>query len=179
MVKFPCKICTKDVASNHRVIQCDICNIWVHIKCNKINSQTYDLLRKVNTQWFCIECSKDQFPLSKLNNNEFHHTILGEKIKLLPTAKRNFGSENALIDRLNNVLNDFDIPNSSTYFGIKEFNDAFDSKIFTGLNLFHLNISSLTYNFDQLHTLLAGLDIKFNVLGITETETELNVYQYI
>ena len=54
--------------------------------------------------------------------------------------KTNLGSENALIDRLNNVLNDSDIPNSSIYFGIKEFNDTFDSNIFTGLNLFHLNI---------------------------------------
>ena len=40
--------------------------------------------------------------------------------------------------------------------------------------LFHLNISSLTYNFDQLHTLLAGLDIKLNVIGITETRLKLN-----
>ena len=88
--------------------------------------------------------------------------------------KRNLGSENALIDRLNNVFNDSGIPNSSTYFCIKEFNDTFDSKIFNGLNLFRLNISSLTYNFDQLHTLLAGLDIKFNVLGITKTRLKLN-----
>ena len=165
MVKFPCKICTKAVARNHRAIhQCDI---WVQIKCSKINSQTCDLLRKDNTQWFCIECSKDEFPFLKLNNNEFHHTILEKKIKLLATTNRNLGSENALIDRLNNVLNDSDIPNPSTYFGIKEFNDTFDSKSFTGLNLFHLNISSLIYNFDHLHTLLVSLDIKFNVLYLS------------
>ena len=80
MVKFPCEICTKAVASNHKAIQCDICDIWVHIKCNKINSQTYELLKKDNTQWFCNECYKDRFPFSKLNNNEFHHTILGKKL---------------------------------------------------------------------------------------------------
>ena len=66
------------------------------------------------------------------------------KIKVLATTKRNLGSENALIDRLNDVLNDSGIPNSSTDFGIKEFNDTFDSKIFNGLNLFDLSISSLT-----------------------------------
>ena len=53
----------------------------VHIKCSKINSQTYDLVRKDNTQWFYIESSKDQFPFSKLNENEFHHTIQGKKYK--------------------------------------------------------------------------------------------------
>ena len=69
MVKFPCKIYTKTIASNHRAIQCHTSDIWVHIKCNKLNPQTYDLLRKDNTQWFYIECSKDKFPFSKLNNN--------------------------------------------------------------------------------------------------------------
>ena len=111
----------------------------------------------------------------KLNNNKFHHTTLGEKITLLATKKRDLGSGNVLIDRTNNVLGDSDIPNSSTYFDIKEFNDAFDSKYFTRLNLFQLNIWFLTYNFDQLQTLLAGLDIKFNVLGITETRLKLKL----
>ena len=58
---------------------------------------------------------------------------------------------------------------------------TFDSKSFNGLNLFHLNNSSLIYNFDHLHTLLVSLDIKFNVLGIYQdkTEIELNAYQFI
>ena len=60
---------------------------------------------------------------------------LGKKTKLLATTKRNLGSKNVLIDRLNNVLNNSGIPNLSTYFGIKEFNDTFDSKIFNGFNL--------------------------------------------
>ena len=80
MVKFPCEICTKAVASNHRAIQRDICDIWAHIKCNKINLQTYELIKKDNTQCFCNECYKDRFRFSKLNNNEFHHTILGKKL---------------------------------------------------------------------------------------------------
>ena len=88
---------------------------------------------------------------------------------------KNLGSEDVLIGKLNNVLNDSDIAYLSTYFGIKKFNNAFDSKIFTGLNLFLLNIIlSLIYNFDQLCTLLVGLDIKFNVLGITEEILKLN-----
>ena len=38
VLKFPCKICLKAVANSHHAIQCDNCNIWVHIKCNKINT---------------------------------------------------------------------------------------------------------------------------------------------
>ena len=39
--------------------------------------------------------------------------------------KWNLGSENALIDKLNTVLDNSDIPYLCTYFGIKEFYDDF------------------------------------------------------
>ena len=42
--KYPCNICNNPVAKNHKAIQCDKCQLWVHIKCNKINVQTYNLL---------------------------------------------------------------------------------------------------------------------------------------
>ena len=32
-----------------------------------------------------------------------------------------------------------------------------------------MNISSLCNNFDELHTLLARIKVKFNIIGITET----------
>ena len=35
--KYPCKICNNLVAENHKAIQCDKCQLWVHIKCSKIN----------------------------------------------------------------------------------------------------------------------------------------------
>ena len=46
VVKFPCKICCKPVANSHHAIQCDNCNIWVHVKCSRINTQTYKFLQK-------------------------------------------------------------------------------------------------------------------------------------
>ena len=38
-----------------------------------------------------------------------------------------------------------------------------------GTNFFHMNISSLSYNLDQLHTLLSEINISFDVIGIIET----------
>ena len=32
-----------------------------------------------------------------------------------------------------------------------------------------MNISSSCHNFDDLHTLLARMNVKFNIIGITET----------
>ena len=34
---------------------------------------------------------------------------------------------------------------------------------------FFMDISSLCHNFDELHTLLARMKIKFNIISITET----------
>ena len=39
-VKFSCKVCEKPVAKNHHAVQCDNCNLWIQIKCNKINLQS-------------------------------------------------------------------------------------------------------------------------------------------
>ena len=34
---------------------------------------------------------------------------------------------------------------------------------------FHMNISSLTYNFDQLHTLLSEINIYFDLIGVAKS----------
>ena len=88
LAKFPCKICENPVAKNHNAIQCDKCHLWVHIKCNKINTQTYRLLERDKTTWYCISCFKDLFPFSSLNDNDFHTTIQGKKIKFISVNKK-------------------------------------------------------------------------------------------
>ena len=35
--KFPCKLYPKNVSDNNNVILCDVCQTWVHIKCNHLN----------------------------------------------------------------------------------------------------------------------------------------------
>ena len=60
------------------------------------------------------------------------------------------------------------LQNPSPYYSIDKFNKCFKSNLFNGTNL-HLNISSLPYNCEQLHTLLAEIDINFDIIGITET----------
>ena len=52
------------------------------------------------------------------NETIMNFTNPREKIKRLATTKRSLGSENVLTDRLNNVLSDSGIPNSSIYSGI-------------------------------------------------------------
>ena len=168
-VKFPCKICEKAVAGNHRVVCCNICNIWVHIKCNRINTQTYIILKKENASWSCIECSKSVFPFSKLDNTNFLTTSTGKNLKYITVRKKHSTQEGILIDRINDALNTSDLENSSTYFNVDEFNEHFDANTFNVFNAFHLNISSLSYKIDQLSTILNSLKVQFDILGIIES----------
>ena len=67
VVRFPCKICCKPVANSHHRVHCDNCNIWVHVKCNKINTQTS---QKSSAVWYCIKCSEEIYPFLNISNEE-------------------------------------------------------------------------------------------------------------
>ena len=175
--KYPCNICNNPVAKNHKAIQCDKCQLWVHIKCNKINVQTYKLLIEDETTWYCISCSKDLYPFSSLNDCEFHKTIQGKKIKSLTVAKKRSRNENTLLNKVSDAINDENIDNSSSYFDGSDFNKNFPKNLFDGTNFFHTNISSLCRNFDDLHTLLSEINLKFDIIGITETRLKKKLNQ--
>ena len=38
--KFPCRICVKNVSDKDKAVQCDLCELWVHIKCNNLINQS-------------------------------------------------------------------------------------------------------------------------------------------
>ena len=62
MIHFPCGVCGKSVNNNQKAIQCDICNFWVHIKCNGLNNDDYVLLQNSPDKWFCTKCSNNVLP---------------------------------------------------------------------------------------------------------------------
>ena len=74
-VKYLCEICCNSVAKNEKPIQCDKCQLQAHIKCNKMNVQTYKVLIEDETTWYCNSCYKDLFPFSNRTDNDFHTTI--------------------------------------------------------------------------------------------------------
>ena len=169
-VKYPCKICSKAVENNHRALQCDECDTWVHIKCNQLNSATYKILKEDKTPWYCIQCTKSFFPYGNVRNHELPCVLEGKNIKLAQGNNILIGDEKkSLISNLNEAIRSTQNNNkNSEYYDINELN-SIDSKCHTEMNIFHLNISSLSHNFDQLHTLLSTLNISFNFIGITES----------
>ena len=168
-VKFPCKICEKSVAENLKAVCCNTCNIWVHIKCNKISTNIYNILKKKNTSWCCIKYSRGVFPFSKLDNTNFLTRITDKNLNFMTIRKKHNTQEGTLIDRINDTLNTSDLENSTVYFNVNEFNEYLMLNTFNSFNTLHFNIFSLLYNVDQLSTLINTSKVKFDIIGITES----------
>ena len=84
-IKSPCKICNNPVAKNHKAVQCDKCQLWVHMRCNKINIQTYHILKQSGIVY---PAQKMFFLFLNLVG-----TTQGEKIKFLTIAKKRSSNE--------------------------------------------------------------------------------------
>ena len=133
---FSCGICLNPIAKNHKAVKCDNCDLWIHIKCNKINEQTYNLLINDNTVWYCLTCSKKLYLFSALNDNDLYSTIQGKTIKFKAFTRKRSSVENVLIDKLNDAVSESDLENSSQYFEVDDFNKAFNSSNHKGAIFF-------------------------------------------
>ena len=79
---------------------------------------------------------------------------------------------NTLVHKLNKAINESNVENFSQYFLKDDFNKNFNTMDRKGTNSFHTNISSLTYNFDQLHNLLSEININLDLIGVTKGQLE-------
>ena len=82
VIQFTCGIYSKAVANNHQAIKCDKWILWIPIKCNKINKQTYNFLKSDSFHWFCLSRTKKFLPFSDIEDGEFAHETLGKKKKV-------------------------------------------------------------------------------------------------
>ena len=96
VIKFPCGICLIPVANNQHTIKCDKCNLWIHIRCNKINKQTYTYLQTETSYWYCMTCTKEFLPFLDTSDEELMQTTIGKGIKfthidyITKSVKENF-----------------------------------------------------------------------------------------
>ena len=180
-VKYPCNVCHRPVAKNHKGIQCDICDQWVHIRCNHTSIGEYQNLQRDDKSWCCQKCTLSNIPFSSTTR---------DSLKLLNQGKRSLFAE--IFDPNENPNIDFfrDIKDSLSdeitknelnesidcqYRSINELNEQIDTNKNSNLSLLHLNINSLKLHHSEFDVLLKNCNIKFDVIGITETGlNELN-----
>ena len=68
--KFPCRICARNVHDKDKAVKCDLCELWIHIKCNNLNYLDYRYLQNCDESWYCIKCCSTVFPFSSLSSNK-------------------------------------------------------------------------------------------------------------
>ena len=156
--KFPCGICSKNVTNNHYAVYCDICKVWVHIKCNDITKYCYRKLEKSEDPWFCKNCIKDIAPFLELSQNQLEKIFIGK----LVTSPKNILKENMITftnkDLRNVTHNDLLTPED-----FKKINTSPTSHLYL-----HMNISSLPYHFEDFEALIKNSPIKPKIIGISE-----------
>ena len=134
------------------VVCCDYCNQWVHIKCNNLNDLDYNLLKSKNENWYCILCTPEILPFCQIN----------EKISI---PKGNFNKPtDALVDLMNNLNNftNYEKENELNLVDCKYRDPDYFKNLIKdfkrkALSFFHMNICSLTKNFDNFDMLLSEL----------------------
>ena len=169
------------VGINHKYIKCCICNFRVHIKCNKTDLKAYENIKENNSN-FCIKCQEEIIQFQKLTDYQFFATsekginndvdnldLVIFPINRLKTFFRDINDLNV------NIKNDKDeeFPDlDCNYVDIDSFKYKTNSSKFS---LFHLNIASLSKHKEELETILNMIDLKFDILGITESKLKNNV----
>ena len=74
---FPsCNICEKIISDKDDAIQCGICQVWIHLKCNKLNHIGYKFIQGSSDPWFCLYCCSSVFPFGFLTNKNFSSALL-------------------------------------------------------------------------------------------------------
>ena len=156
-----CSFCLKIVRK--KGVCCDLCNKWIHTKCNELNDVDYEYLKLNDDVWFCKLCIEEILPFCrslKTNVNDTTKTINSSlRDLLLQLNNFSYDSENETSELLpNSVYKDVE------YFS--ELNSSIKSK---SLSLFHLNINSLQKHFDDFEYFLNDLNLEFDFIGITES----------
>ena len=176
-ISDPCAVCNKSVNKNQYAVLCDMCGYWVHIKCNNITKNEYAILEDSDQAWACTVCENSTIPFSDISNE-----ALLENATTLPPDTHSFTkvpskSLSATFAKINKSVelsieydreDDVDNSLSCKYYNVNEFVDENfnNQKVFS---LLHLNVASLSKNFDGLDNMITSLGLNFDIIALTES----------
>ena len=132
--KFPCKICPKNVQDKDKAVQCDLCELWIHIKCNNLNYLDYRYLQNCDESWYCIECCSTIFPFNSLSGNANFLACCTN------TDSNNTQWKDLANDHASSLLLK---PSSNLELLVNQFNNATQKMEMNLKKLLHLNIMTL------------------------------------
>ena len=65
--KFPCKLCKQACKSNQNCIYCEICKMWIHVKCSALSLSQFKSYTTNTLPYFCSDCIFDNLPINCLD----------------------------------------------------------------------------------------------------------------
>ena len=187
MISDLCGICEKTIDNDKESsILCDICNSWIHPKCNHLNFLDFQHISINNDDWFYFKCTCKTFPFGNLNNQNFH-LFIHNNSEMNQSFVGKYSNENGIL-KLNpppNLKLSFNQLNELTAESSKKSPENFINcrnldigeiqkmKIEpSSLSLFHINSCSLNKNFEDLEYLLKVLLKKtFKGIAISKSRT--------
>ena len=172
-----------NISNKDSAAQCNICQSWVHMKCNKLNHIDYKYLQGSNDPWYCLSCCSKIFPFGTLTNKDFISTIIiatnsfsqgtsSEKYKesLLSLKAPDLA---LLYNQFNNTSpeknNDPENVVSSKFYDIDQFQTLKFLDKHKSLALFHINACSINKSFDDFDHLLKCTNKVFDIIAVSET----------
>ena len=184
-VQYPCSICSKAVASNHRALFCDCCEKWVHIKCNSITPAKYNEFIEEDEEkpWLCLRCISDAMPYQNLNNLDMFLSDVTatdtneDELELLDVSlgqrEKDLIQGISELILINQNLGPDEVCHNCEYYEPEKFLKKHFKEIdyFSSL---HLNTASLQAHIDELKLVLKVLNFSFDVICISETKIKHN-----
>ena len=169
--KFPCKICVKTVQDKDKAVRCDLCELWIHIRCNNLNYLDCRYLQNCDESWQCIECCSTISSFKSLSSNknflacctktnsnmtQWKDLENDRDSSLLFKPSSNLG---LLVNQFNNATpengNDPEKIASSKHYDIDEMHNIEIPHKNKSLSLFHISACFLSKSFDDLQHLLS------------------------
>ena len=155
-IVYPCDIYHVNVNNKDSTTQCDICQSWVHVKCNKLNHTDYKYHQASNDPWYCLSCCSKMFPFGTITNKEFISFIITNTLSQQGTKSDNDNesllslkppSDLALLyNQFNNPSpeknNDPENVVNSKYYDIDQIQTLKFPNKRKSLALFHINVCS-------------------------------------
>ena len=183
--KNQCSICAKNVRNNSKAVQCDICDLWVHASCEQISKKRYNELSDSENEevFFCSKCLNNELPFGLQNDIIFEQTNtlgLNSDSNLENLAVNLSKDDTKAINNISKLIlenNDSTMNNDKNQFCRYYSIDKFISSNFQKqrpFSIFHLNIHSLQFHKNDLDVLLDSLNVKFDVITISETLLQKN-----
>ena len=84
--KYPYGVCSKNVNSNHKAMECEDCFMWYNIKCLNMGDNMYQVHMHHNSYtWACIKCGLPNFTNSSL----FTTITVSNSLQLLADLSNN------------------------------------------------------------------------------------------